>query len=454
MASRTPPSDALAAWLPAQRWFPAKARRIAAATVEEAIALPHGIVAIVRVRLESGGEDRYVTPLLAGPDLADALDAPAFCADLLDVVARERRVPGERGALAGHATTAFPRGADTAPVRRLRGEQSNTSVAFGRALMLKHFRRLAPGLNPELEITRFLTERTAYRGTPRLAGWLDYQMGREAGPPAAIATVAVVQELVPDAEDGWQWMLRALADGVAPGADPARHAASLRALERLGRRTAELHLALASAGPDEPAFTPELIDPADLAAWRGLVEGQVAAARALAPELPSSGPIDAGLATLAGRVKIRHHGDFHLGQTLRVEAADDFLLIDFEGEPLRPLDERRRKHTPLRDVAGMLRSLDYAAVTARAAAGDGAAAERATAAWERDAREAFVAGYRDAAGAAPFLPAGEAFHRAVAVFELEKAAYEVVYEANHRPDWIDIPRRGFARAAARLGEAR
>ena len=148
--------------------------------------------------------------------------------------------------------------------------------------------------------------------------------------------------------------------------------------------------------------------------------------------------VDAGgLGGLLGAVKIRHHGDYHLGQILTVRHGEDFFVIDFEGEPLRPLEERRRKHTPLRDVAGMLRSLGYAAATAGAPAG-----------WEEQARAAFLDGYRAAAGRAPFLPVdATALARALAVLEVEKAAYEIVYEANNRPDWIQIPVRGLQRAA-------
>ena len=137
-------------------------------------------------------------------------------------------------------------------------------------------------------------------------------------------------------------------------------------------------------------------------------------------------------------MKLRHHGDFHLGQTLAVRHGEDWRIIDFEGEPLRPLDERRRKHTPLRDVAGMLRSLGYAAATAGAPAG-----------WEERAREAFLDAYRMAAIGATFLPDSEAaLARALAILEIEKAAYEVVYEANNRPDWLPIPVRGLLNAAA------
>jgi predicted trehalose synthase len=241
----------------------------------------------------------------------------------------------------------------------------------------------------------------------------------------------MAQELVRDARDGWRWLLERLAGGDA----------ALGALGRLGRRTAELHLALASDSRD-PAFAPEPITDADVHVWTGAVQRQLDAARAALGVAPPDGVparIDAaGLGGLVGAMKQRHHGDFHLGQTLVAGAGADFALIDFEGEPLRPLAERRRKHTPLRDVAGLLRSLGYAA----------AAGGPAPAGWETQARRAFLEGYRAAAGHAPFVPREAAdFARAVAVLEVEKAAYEVVYEANNRPDWLPIPVRGVIEAA-------
>jgi len=252
-----------------------------------------------------------------------------------------------------------------------------------------------------------------------------------------LSELAIAQELVADARDGWRWLLDRLTAGDA----------ALAPLRTLGRRTAELHLALA-ADPGEPAFAPERITAADIATWTEAVQRQLDAARAaLGGRWPAGGParIDAaGLAGLVGAAKLRHHGDFHLGQTLAVGDGADFAIIDFEGEPLRPLAERRRKHTPLRDVAGLLRSLGYAAASAPARPG-----------WEAAARDAFVAAYREAAGAAPFLPAGDAaFTRALAVLEVEKAAYEIVYEANNRPDWVAIPVRGLVSATEALRSGR
>jgi predicted trehalose synthase len=427
MASNPPPSE-LAAWLAGQRWFASKTRRIAAVAVADRVPVGDGAVVLVDVTLEGTTLERYVVPLLDGPSIRDALDDARFCRSLLVVMAEERRLRGERGSLIGSWTGAVRAPSAGERVTRLAAEQSNTSVTFGGAVIVKHFRRVTEGVNPELEITRFLTGHARFPHTPPLAGALEYEA--DGGGRTALA---VAQQLAAGARDGWQWMLERLSQ-----ADP-----SPAALRRLGERTAALHLALATP-TDDPAFAAEPIGRADVSAWQDAIRGQVAAARAaVAPRvLPDAAHALDGLAGLVGRVKLRHHGDFHLGQTLRVEG-DDFMLIDFEGEPLRPLEERRRKHTPLRDVAGMLRSLNYAVASA------GVASPEPAEAWEADMRRAFLTGYRSAARGAPFLPASdEDFTRAVAVFELEKAAYEIVYEANNRPQWVDIPLRGFLRATS------
>ncbi len=427
-----PPLD-LARWLGTQRWFAGKARRIEAIAVDDRLRVGDATLSLLRVRLDDGAVDRYVVTLGAGPGLVDATDDPRFGRALVDLVAREGTLGGERGTLRGRRGRAWPDTLGAAPaVRRLGGEQSNTSLVAGETLILKLFRRLADGVNPDVEITRFLTEHSAFRGTPRLAGALEYDPGH--GPPA---TLAMLQELVPDGRDGWSWMLERLAAGDRV----------LAALARLGERTGELHAALATP-TDDPAFGAEPITPADVAAWAAGVRRQVEAARQAArgralPDVADVGG-PAGLGVLLGRAKIRHHGDFHLGQTLAVGDGGDFAIIDFEGEPLRPLEERRRRHTPLRDVAGMLRSLGYAAASA-----DLAPAERA--AWEREARAAYVRGYRAVTAGTAFVPHGEtAFARALAILEVEKAAYEIVYEANHRPGWLDIPLAGFVSATAAL----
>lgn len=437
MGSKTPPSDRLGAWIAGQRWFASKTRGIVATEVQDRVPIGAAALHVVRLTLDDGTADRYAVPLApSAPDAipADALDDPGFCRALLALLVEGGVARGERGTVAAQRTRACPAGVDPhGAVRRLGGEQSNTSVTFDRTLILKHFRRLVAGVNPEIEITRFLTERTGFRHTPRLAGWLEYRDG------AGSSALAVVQELVPDAQDGWRWLLARLAAGDG----------ALAAIRTLGDRTAGLHRALASDAGD-PDFAPEPIDADDVARWTAAIRAQLAAARdALGGRAPGELATEpAGLDGLRRCVRTRHHGDFHLGQTLRDDARDDFLLIDFEGEPLRPLAERRAKHSPLRDVAGMLRSLAYAAETARA--GDGQRGGWLVE-WERAARAAFTDGYLAAARPAPFVPADDAeFRRAVAVFELEKAAYEVVYEANNRPDWIEIPLRGVVSAARTL----
>jgi trehalose synthase-fused probable maltokinase len=454
MGSRTPPSEALAAWLPQQRWFASKTRQVEAVAVEDALDVGGATLVIVRVALDDGTHDRYAVPLRPGDVVADALGDPGYGPALLALVAAGGRLPGPRGELRGVPTLAFPAGvAADLGVRRVGTEQSNTSLVLGDRLILKHFRRLAEGRNPEEEMTRFLTERARFPHTPRLAGHLEYRR-----PDGFVATLAVIQELVPEARDGWQWMLAALSDvlagasraGGGPAAERVRMLAAptLTFLERLGAVTAALHHALASDASD-PAFAPEPVTSVDIAAWSDAVRAQLAAAReVLGPQAPV-GDLDVGpaLDALQSRQKIRHHGDLHLGQTLHREATGDVVIIDFEGEPLRSLAERRRKHTPLRDVAGVLRSIEYAALTAQRPG-----LEAWAAGWAAEAARAFTSAYRATAGDAAFLPVSEEdFARAVAVFELEKAAYEVVYEANHRPDWIGIPRRGLLTAARRLG---
>ena len=426
-------SPTLAEWIAGQRWFAAKSRRIVATSVDERIAVGNATIHLVRVGLDDGSIHTYVVPLREASELSDAFDDPAFCRALLDLIATTGRAGRERSALLGRPSVGFPAGLPRdAPVRRLTGEQSNTSVTFGDALIVKHFRRLVAGVNPELEISRYLSERVAFPHTPRLAGALEYL-----APDGTLAAFAIAHELVADSRDGWRWLLDRLSRGDDSGPS----------LRRLGERTAALHLALARETAD-PGFDVESVTAADVMGWTQAVQRQLDDARAaLGGSLPNGvgARVEAaGLEGLVGAVKQRHHGDFHLGQTLAVGDGADFFIIDFEGEPLRPLDERRRKHTPLRDVAGMLRSLGYAAASAPTPAG-----------WESRARAAFLEGYRAAAGPAPFLPVDDqAFTRALAVLEVEKAAYEVVYEANNRPDWVAIPVRGLVSASAALRSGR
>jgi maltose alpha-D-glucosyltransferase/alpha-amylase len=281
-----------------------------------------------------------------------------------------------------------------------------------------------------VEVGWFLTEHSQFRGTPAVAGSLEYVRGDDTR-----ASLALLQEFVANRGDAWSTTQSRLAD-VLRGVDPAE---SIASVARLGQTTADLHLALASGAHD---FTPEPISADDVAAWRNAIREEVSLAsealrqRGIAVDLRALLHRADGVTALLGAPKIRHHGDYHLGQVL--ERSDGtFAIIDFEGEPAKPLDQRREKRSPLRDVAGMLRSLDYARHAAlRAAPGADPASANG---WYRAAREAFLDTYvRDIREHnRSLLPPDVA--APLAALELEKAAYEVLYELNNRPDWLPIP---------------
>jgi maltose alpha-D-glucosyltransferase / alpha-amylase len=353
---------------------------------------------------------------------------------------------------------------DRIAVRHAGVEQSNSSVIFGQALILKALRRLAAGTNPEIEIPRFLGQYTSFGRVPALVGWAEYQ-----GPDGACAPVGVLQQFIPNQGDGWSYVLREVA---AIGGQPALGVSLVSALARLGATLGELHLALASRR-DVPDFAPEPFSAADAESWHGrtlasLDEILKRVEHGLAASPSGTGWSDAdrrygeavrdgaarlraaidGIGTLAelGTVKTRHHGDFHLGQTLVTD--DGWIIIDFEGEPLRSLAERRALQTPLRDVAGLLRSLDYAHATAVRQSPD---ADRAGLAdLFQGCRAGVLTAYVETvrAGGAPLLPAnGDALDRVLVALELEKALYELTYELGNRPDWISIPLSALARMA-------
>jgi predicted trehalose synthase len=320
-----------------------------------------------------------------------------------------------------------------AEIRPMGAEQSNSSLVLDEDLALKVYRRLEPGMNPELELLRFLTE----RGFPHVAaleGWVSYE-----GRPLE-ATLAILQRFVPSRGDGWALALETLASD--PGWLP-RHAG------RLGEVTAELHNALAS-DPGDPHFAPEEPSSEALALLSASIDEEIEQVFTSLPDVPAVAPVVGrgedvrdhlrALSSIGqvGRV-IRHHGDFHLGQALRTEG-EDWLILDFEGEPARPLPERRAKRSPLRDVAGMLRSFAYAASASVIQQG-----VEPPAGWEEECRAAFLGGYLGAVEPA-LLPSGEQqIERLLTVFELEKAVYELRYELGSRPDWVSIPVAGILR---------
>jgi malto-oligosyltrehalose trehalohydrolase/4-alpha-glucanotransferase len=347
-------------------------------------------------------------------------------------------------------------------IRRGRAEQSNTSIRIGDSAILKVIRKLERGAHPELEVGRFLTEVAGFAATPPMLAWANLQEATE----AAAVTLSVLRAFVPNEGDAWSWVLERLARAVYSGERGTEALDETKNwLRQLGRRTAELHAAFETDTNGE-AFLPEPVEAKDIEAWAIAAQGT---ARRAFGALAGATRLDPQTRNLAGEFlahcdelierlsrgfgqvtafkKIRHHGDYHLGQVLVTER--DAVIIDFEGEPLRPLAERRAKHAALRDVAGMLRSIAYAgAAASRALPQDLPQTERTAvegrlAAWETEASRSFLDGYFEAARGGTFYPADRAAaDRTVRFFMLEKALYEISYELANRPDWVAIPLRG------------
>jgi maltose alpha-D-glucosyltransferase/alpha-amylase len=395
------------------------------------------------------------------------------------------------GTLVAQASGAF---AAVRGTRHLAGrigsaEQSNTSILYGKQLILKLFRRLQQGENPDVEIGRFLTEVAGFPHIPPFLG--EIAITPSAGERT---TVAMLQGLVANQGDGWEWFLRQLAEFFAsvialaapaevpmagfvgeidiPSAIREHAGATLEAAALLGQRTAEMHLALATPTSD-PAFFAEPFSAEDLTRDALRIEEQVKSAfealkskLATLPEeiadetarlLSRRRELLARAHSLssveAGGKRIRIHGDFHLGQTLRIasdaaSSGGDFVLLDFEGEPARPLSDRRRKQSPLKDVAGMIRSFSYAAFSGleefRSAHPDRADAAENLSSWARAWERSAAAGFLHAYGAtisaeASLLPPPQAAQSLFVAYLLEKALYELLYELNNRPGWLSIP---------------
>ncbi len=389
--------------------------------------MSRGELTILEVAYAAGGEpDHYFVPSVDGREPREGEGAwaaiAAAVADEADVTTARGRFTGTRAAALTELLADAGGRAQALAERVVGGEQSNTSVVLGGRVILKAYRRLEPGLNPDLEVSAFLSD-VGFAETPPLAGYLTYEPdeGRS-------AVAAMLQAFLPASGDAWASMLETLADDAEAGVEMARD---------MGAVTARLHAALASR-PDDEAFPARRATGEEAARWRASAEHQLAQAvtavggAAHARMVDLAPAITARFADALGRAASRTtpvsriHGDYHLGQLLRTSDGG-FSVIDFEGEPARPLSERRSPGSPLRDVAGMLRSLDYAARSAASAAGSRGFDPDT---WLGRAREAFVAGYggiRD--DDQPLLDA----------FELEKACYEVRYEANNRPDWLWLP---------------
>ena len=406
--------------------------------------------------------------------LADAVADEGFARAVVEAIRARESVATAGGTVRFTPTGTFATVAGAADpgvaVARPRAQTSNTVVTIGDRLFLKVYRRLRAGVNPELEIGRFLTDVAGFAHAVPVAGAVEHVAAD--GTPT---TLALLQAYVPNEGDGWEHtlgyverFLDARRTAVAPP-PPDVHGGYLALVRTLGLRTAELHRALAARTTD-PAFAPEPLTAADFADWRRRVAADAAAALAAlgaaaaglpAADQPAARELVAARARLAARIdgcpaspdgalRTRIHGDLHLGQVLLRQ--NDFVITDFEGEPARALDERRRKHSPLRDVAGMLRSFDYArwAALRRAARteADLAALASHAEAWLAQTRSAYLDAYDAAARAAGLYPAFDAVRGVVALAELEKAVYELDYELASRPDWARIPIEAL-RAAAR-----
>lgn len=440
-------------WLVEQRWYASKGQELSAVNLLEALTLQESdaaplVLALVEARFATGTHELYQVLLGArqgaaeaeaihaegGWELYDAVGDPGQSGVLAGFFDGEGSIDGEHGCVRFHRTEGAPALGAHPTVRPVGAEQSNSSVVLDDAFVLKVFRRLEAGDNPELEMLKFLTE-AGFTSIARLQGWYDYSG------ELMDATLGVVQDFVADGTDGWELTLAAIGAG---------DQALLGRLRDLGTVTGEMHRALGSNGQD-PAFAPDEPSEDALALLTATIDEQIERvwvdlprdSAAVAPVLHRGQEIRDRLQMMShvgvGGRAIRHHGDFHLGQTL-ARPDGGWVILDFEGEPARSLRDRRRKRSPLRDVAGMLRSLAYAASASELLHG-----KPAPEGWEASARAAFLEGYYAAVDPA-LLPAGQvAIDKLLAIFELEKAVYELRYEIDNRPEWVGVPVAGIAR---------
>ncbi len=479
-----------------RRWFGAKGSKIRSVEVIDCASLKDRgdrngfLLPRVHVHLANGETQEYFVPLAVDEGREDesllphavarvrrgprtgliygAASSPGFGYAIAEAIRAGTEIPCETGALRFTSTSRFTPdiAVDPADVRRLGGEQSNTSISFGSRMILKLFRRLRQGIHPEVEVGRFLTETAGFANTPALYGVVEH-----VAPDGTLTAIAVLQQFVRNQGDAWRLMTETLsreleAIVLLPEAELPDlkdfFGAHLRGAAVLGQRTGEMHRAFA-APTDDPAFALEAFAPADMATLAEDTRRQAekalgALSRAVAGQpgpaadlLARRAEVEKVIADLArhvprGAMKSRIHGDYHLGQVL--VADDDLVIVDFEGEPSRPSEERRAKGTPMRDVAGMLRSFAYGAETVnRELAGRfadaGPRAANLTGLWLGLVRKAFLDAYASSVADSPAAITDAATQeRLLRLTLLNKALYEVDYEANNRPDWIDIPLRG------------
>jgi maltose alpha-D-glucosyltransferase/alpha-amylase len=371
--------------------------------------------------------------------VGDAVADEAFCRHVVKAIGEGRSLPTAAGTIRFTPTTAFAElaGGELAALTAgpVLAQSTNTSVVLGERLFLKCYRRLRAGVNPELEVGRFLTEVARFANCVPVAGAVEYAAGG-----AEPATLALLQAFVPNQGDGWSFTLDYLKRSLETQRKDDDHGAYLTLVQTLATRTAELHKALATRSGDA-AFDPEPLSAADFDAWKQRVAEeaertwQLLAKKDLAFDKPKAlRRIQAAAAPAQPALRARHHGDYHLGQVLL--ANNDFLVIDFEGEPSRSLAEARRKVSPLRDVAGMLRSFSYA----RWSVTQGPELD----AWESLVHRTFLSAYATAAHGSGLFGSIQDAAGMLALAEMEKVLYELRYELDNRPDWIQVPLRGMA----------
>jgi trehalose synthase-fused probable maltokinase len=439
--------DRLQEWAVEQRWFASKSRQVSGFEVLQAVVLreddPRLVLALVSAKFPSGTHDLYQLPLALrraeegwdrgvicesadGWTVYDALEDPVLARELLQRIRSSGEAPVEDGAINFRSVDGGPAPDADVDVRPMGVEQSNSSMVIGDALVLKSFRRLEPGVNPELELLRFL-QAHGFQSIAPLAGWYEYE-GR-----LVDSTLGILQGFLAGAKDGWELALEEVATA------PERF---IERLGALGEVTGRMHAALGSDAAD-PAFAPEDPGPEAISLITATVDEEIERIfvelpeddERLAPIVRRGQDVRERLGQLSrigvgGRL-IRTHGDYHLGQVMLTQAG--WIVLDFEGEPARSLPERRQKRSPLRDVAGILRSFAYIASGAELLGGT-AAPEG----WEEQARSAFLEGYFRAVDPSLLPPGQDAIHKLLSVFELEKAVYELQYELNNRPDWVAI----------------
>jgi maltose alpha-D-glucosyltransferase/alpha-amylase len=487
-----------------QRWFAAKGERITRIEIigEGEWTTPEGswLLCFLEVQIADAPSQLYFLPLGAaweerGVDplhqhgawalarvrqkekmgiLFSAFGDPRFARALARAMGEAKEMPFADGRLRFSCTSAYAQHAEgiSEDVKHPSLDQSNTGLMFGTKLYLKGYRRLHPGINPEVEVGRFLTEVSPYPNTAPMLGWIEYVR-----PDGEVVALALLQQYVENQGSAWSltqdYLQRVTQRLFTPGENAPEsaqrevesHSVFLVGAHRLGQRLGELHRAFAKP-TDDPAFSPEPATAQQVEQWIQRVQRDAEDTlalltqqrdrlpedqRACAEDLLAHGP------TLLERLRrthirepqfmcTRYHGDLHLGQVLLT--GQDFLIVDFEGEPARPLAERRTKHSPLRDVAGMLRSIDYAAAVAIDSNREQpeekrGAIEKALRAWQEESTRAFLAGYREAAADLPSLPKDEQTRQELLeLFLIEKALYELRYEINMRPHWVGVPLRG------------